>query len=305
MVSSDAMIVVRGSSKIDSAYAGVAHDATPNRYAILHVADNRVVSRTFYPASDRASVERAMETFRGTVYADERDDADLLSLTVPAGAQSIDLNELRRAKSEEEKEALRALTAKTYRELRDKDMSTSRFRGAAKDQGLKCYFESETYRGFTQKRGGFQDELGRCSDLTFVEARTPEWEERLQRAYRGFEAVKAQIRPGAKLADLNRTFLSCMDEAKDRVYGNVVHASGHASHEVDISCEEAREHDWWTIGVAVGDAAAPSETPALLYDTAMAVEHRLRGTGGDKAEGNDEDYGLGNSVDDYFRRMLN
>ena len=64
-----------------------------------------------------------------------------------------------------------------------------------------------------------------------------------------------------------------MDPEKDRVYGNVVHASGHASHEEDISCAQAREHDWWTVGVAVGDAQRPSETPALLYDTAMSVEH--------------------------------
>ena len=44
-----------------------------------------------------------MDTFRGTVYADTREDAGLLDLRVPEGAREVNLGELRRAKSDDEK----------------------------------------------------------------------------------------------------------------------------------------------------------------------------------------------------------
>ena len=76
------------------------------------------------------------------------------------------------------------------------------------------------------------------------------------------------LRPGAKVDDLDRAFMSHMDPDKDVVYGSVVHHTGFESHEDSLPLDRLERYDFLTIGVAVGDG---KET-ALLYRGAEAVD---------------------------------
>jgi hypothetical protein len=269
MSSSPSLIVVRGAYRgTDAAYACTAHDARPGRYVMLEVDEGRVLKRTIVPAADRRVVEDAMRSYRG-VYVDRRTDAGLLPLEAPAHALDADLNALRRAKSDAEIEALCAARDQARDALDAVEAPTaSTFRGAAAQEGYKSSFEVTRAKGFTQYRGGVQDALGRCSDQTRVEARTPAWEARLARAYRGLDAVRGMLRPGVKVDDLDRAFMSHMDPDQDVVYGSVVHHTGFESHEDSLPLDRLERYDFLTLGVAVGDG---KET-ALLYRGAEAVD---------------------------------
>jgi len=252
------LIVVRGAYRgIDPTYACAAHDATPGRYVLLHVRDNAVQSRKIVPASDRAYVESEMDRYRA-VYVDEREDAGLLPLAAPAHAQSADLERMRRAKSDEELEALRGLSALTRRRLDGGDVGSATFRGAAQRENLKSAFEVTKRRGFTQYRGGLQDALGRVTDLTRVEAKTPAWADRLARVHAGLDAVE-------------RGHLDA--SAGDVFYGDVVHHSGFEGYEGDLPLDVVEENDNLVVGVAIGDG---NET-ALVYRSTAEPTYGAQG----------------------------
>ena len=262
------LVVVRGSYRgTDPTYACTAHDTQQGRYLLLEVEGGKVSKRTVVPASDRRGVENAMQSYRGSVYVDKRTDAGLLPLTAPAHAREADLASMRRAKSDEELDALRGLSRDTIHLLNAPKVSASTFRGAAARTGNKSGFEVTRKHGFTQYRGGIMDGKGRVSDLTRVDAHTPEWEARLARVDRGLQAVYRAITPGAKVADLDRIFVENLDSEKDVVYGSVVHHTGFESHEDSLPLHTVDKYDFLTVGAAVGDG---KET-ALIYRNAVAV----------------------------------
>lgn len=270
-MSEPSLIVVRGAYRgTDPTYACTAHDTQKGRYALLEVQDGRVTKRTLVPASDRATVEEAMQQYRG-VTVDAREDAALVrKLNAPAHAVQADeafFAGLRRAKSDEELRALTELHAATRARLDDDYRSTSTFRGAAQKEGNKSAFEVTKARGFTQYRGGMQDAKGRVSDLTRVEAKTPEWEARLARVERGFRAVENKLCVGALAKDLDDAFMAELDQDKDYVYGSVVHHTGFESHETSVPLDRVERYDFLTVGAAVGDG---SET-ALVYRGGRAM----------------------------------
>jgi hypothetical protein len=268
------LIVVRGAYRgIDPTYACAAHDATPGRYVLLHVRDNAVQSRKIVPASDRAYVESEMDRYRA-VYVDEREDAGLLPLAAPAHAQSADLERMRRAKSDEELEALRGLSALTRRRLDGGDVGSATFRGAAQRENLKSAFEVTKRRGFTQYRGGLQDALGRVTDLTRVEAKTPAWADRLARVHAGLDAVERELHVGAAVDTLNDVFRGHLDaSAGDVFYGDVVHHSGFEGYEGDLPLDVVEENDNLVVGVAIGDG---NET-ALVYRSTAEPTYGAQG----------------------------
>ena len=249
-------MVVRGhTQRLDPTYCGVSHDGERKRYVMVEVRDGSVVDRTILPHTERRKVETAMQDFHfrgGDVYMDVRTDRGLLPLTRPSFAQRLDSDELVRAKSDEELVALERLSRDTYKRLYDRNDTTERaFRGAAASPQHASVFRHRRAKGFDEYRGGYRDALGRCSDLTRVEARTPEWSARLDRTYRGLQAVQSMVRPGVAVEDLNRAFLSHMDADRDVVYGDVVHGTGWGSHESHAGTP--RDYDFVTIGAAVGD----------------------------------------------------
>lgn len=262
------LVVVRGARhSVDPTYACMAHDTYRGRYLMLEIENGRVSKRT--TADDRRVVEERMRSgeYRG-VYTDRRADSHLMPLTHPEQSLEADLASFRRAKSDEELEALASLSTATMRNLRADDNTTSKsFRGAAQTEGFKSAFQVTRAKGFVQYRGGLQDTLGRCSDLTRVDARTPEWEARLARAYRGLDAVRERLQVGTSVKELNDVFLSHMDAEKDYVYGDVVHHTGFESHETSVPLDRLEPYDFVTVGAAVGDGA---ET-AVLYRAAQGV----------------------------------
>jgi hypothetical protein len=263
------LIVVRGakSGVADPTYGCIAHDMTSGQYALVEVKNGRVANRTLVPASERHTVEAKMQNYRGTVQVDDRTNSGLLPLSAPSHAQSADLIKMCRAKSDTEIAALRRLATLTRHQLQDDSISTSSFRGAAQKENHKSSFERTQYRGFTVYRGGMQDELGRCSDLTRVEPHTKEWEDRLNRAYRGFDAVRKLLQPGVAVSAINRAFLKEMDSQKDVVFGDVVRHIGQQSHEDHIPCKTLQKHDFLGVGAAIGDG----DEVALVYQSAHAV----------------------------------
>ena len=263
MASDRSLVVVRGSTRaIDPTTACMANSAdVRSRYLLLEMdADGSVVDRQTLPASQRAEVERRMSdaSYRG-VHVDMRTDPSLLKLTPPARAVAADLASYRRAKSDEEMEALVALSKRTH------DMLEGNFRGAAQRDGQRSAFHVTRAKGFTQYRGGLQDAKGRCSDVTRVEPKNAEWEARLERAYRGLDAVDKYLKAGVHRDTLNKLFMAHVNP-EDVVYGDVVWHIGFESHE-QLPCETLQPFDVVNTGVAIGNGF---ET-AVVYRGARAI----------------------------------
>ena len=124
------------------------------------------------------------------------------------------------------------------------------FRGVASEDKLSYSFEKVKNKGFTQYRGGFKDQLGRCSDVSFIVPATEEWKARLARVNDGLDAVEEVLYQGVSASDLDSVFLDHMDESRDKVYGHVVHHMGFKSHE-DYGVDDLREFDFVNVGVVV------------------------------------------------------
>ena len=191
-----------------------------------------MIRRTILPHNARSEVEKYTKenNFKGTVFVDQRKDSNLLPLSVGNHCIKTDVNEYRRAKSDEEADALLNLSRRTLQVLQMADSEKS-FRGAIKHKengipsNLKPAFQRTETKGFIQYRAGLQDEYGRVSDHTRIVPKTPEWADRLDRAYRGLYEVASMAKPGVSVAQLNNTFIKYM-KPTDTVYGNVVRHVG-------------------------------------------------------------------------------
>ena len=134
--SSPSLFVVRGGSRNGrSHHACTAHDTQPGRYLLLEVDGGKVNKRTLVPASDRAAVEATMSNYRGAVYVDKREDTGLLPLTAPQHARKADLAQMRRAKSDEEMDALRGISLQTRDMLSKENLSASTFEAPPNARG--------------------------------------------------------------------------------------------------------------------------------------------------------------------------
>ena len=121
---------------------------------------------------------------------DSRDDKSLLRMPNVPGAETADLDMLIRARSDEELDALNRLSKDTRRLLDNPSVNSSTFRGEAKNMGNLSYFKVHKGTGFVEYRGGMQDRMGRCSDLTRVEPTNDDWKFRGQRVEEGLRAVE-------------------------------------------------------------------------------------------------------------------
>lgn len=294
MSTTESLVVVRGNkTDLDPDYSCVANDGKCNRYALLRFRGSQLYERELYEASERKDLENllAREVHRGTIVeADSRTDCGLLPLTVPehANKSKTVAQQFRRAKSDDEIDALLQLSKLTEERLDNDNVKHLTFRSSAQKHNYRSAFDKQNYKGFVQYRAGFKDELGRCSDLTRVDAKTPKWEERLDRVYRGLYAVQDKMQVGTSVDDLNETFLSHLDPMKDVVYGNVVTHIGQQSAE-QLPLKRLEAYDVLKVGCAVGEVKPqnllskvyrgtiqdPNEMPAgevaLIYQTVKAV----------------------------------
>ena len=273
-------IFIRGSvSNLDPTYACVAHDGNQGKYAMIELTNGRVSDRQVFDQWDVEKMETYMkdDTFRGTIEVDTRKDDDLLPLNVPEGAIPADLDTFRRSKSDAELSVLSELTSATYNLLNQNEEEIGyTFRGISKDVGnLQVAHTTKEGNGFVEHRAGFRDSLGRVSDLTRIIPKTNDWEERLQRAYRGCDAVTRRLKPGVSIGTLNDVFMRYMDPDEDVVYGNIVHHTGFEGYE-RLPLEKVQENDFLTIGTVIGDG----EETAILFRSSVPIvaEKNYRGS---------------------------
>jgi hypothetical protein len=267
------VVIVKGTYRgSDPTFTCLTHSPKEGQYGIIEFEGDALVRRTIVPASCRSQVEAYTvgNKFRGDVYVDDRSDSKLLPLKVGDHCINIDVKQYRRAKSDQEADALLALSNETLRSLQLVD-SKKAFRGTVtgKDlpqRNLKTAFERTEYRGFIQYRAGLQDEDGLVSDHTRIVPKTPEWTARLERAYRGLHDVASQVRPGATVSELNDVFMQHM-KPEDVVYGDVVYHTGYEGHEV-LPLETVQPYDFLTVGTAVSDG---TET-ALLSVSCHSIQ---------------------------------
>ena len=225
------------------------------------------------PYSDRSTVEdyALRNKYRGSVVVDDRPTSDLLPLKKGDHCTSLDFNVFRRQKSDEEIRSLSELYRATRDLLDNKDLNEKTFRGASATLGnVKTGFKRTEYKGFTEYRGGLRDSLGRMTDLTHIVPKTPEWEARMQRAYRGFAEVKRMLKVGQEIETLNKAFMSHMDRNKDIVYGDVVHHTGFEGHEKNIPFRGAEQYDFLKIGACIGSTT--SREVAIVYRGTMGLD---------------------------------
>lgn len=288
-------MVVRGAYRgVDPVFASASHSSKANSYVVVEQENGFTTARTFYGARDRAKLEQKLadDVFRGVeVQADLRENAGLMPLQLPQHARPLDIENTFRAKSDAELEVLEYLNGLACGALETGGKMDRAFRGVASKHGLKYACDTHKAKGFTQYRGGLQDDKLRSSDVSVVVPQTAAWEARLQRVNKGLDAVEAHLYRGADVSSLNELFLAHVNEGKETVYGDVVHGVGFGSHEDYYKLKRLRAYDYVNVGVTVegehgekatlyrggrqpkeyvfdeevyagGDHDAPAETPA-------------------------------------------
>lgn len=253
MLVDNAILAVRGTKMgHDPTFACVCHNSNPRQYGVLRFRGGNVVERILYDASERTKVEHAIDNARKegtTVLLDKRTDKSLLPAFRGSG-ESAPLNEIVRAKSEAEKKSLESLYRRTFDALHvPKSVTSNSFRGSS---SMKSEFRVSEGDGFRQYRGGFQDDLGRFSDMTKVEPLTQEWKERMERVYRGLREVEQAVGPGVKVDTLNKLFRACIDESKEALVGDVVQQTGFRDDSFPRG-GRIEEHDAVKIGGVIRD----------------------------------------------------
>ncbi len=223
----DAILAVRGAKTgQDPTFSCLCHNSNPRQYGLLRFRGGNVVERTLYDVADRAELDRALDEARrggASVFLDTRSEKGLLPSFRGSG-EAAPLDDLMREKSEEEKKGLIQLYRRTFDSLHvPEEVTSSSFRGSS---SMKSNFIVTEGDGFRQFRGGFQDELGRFSDMTKVEPLTQDWKTRMERVYRGLREVEGVLAPGVKVDTLNQLFRACIDESKERLVGDVVQQTG-------------------------------------------------------------------------------
>lgn len=277
MSGDDAIVVVRGKFRgVDPNYACMMHDAKEQRYGMVHFKDGKVSKREILPFSERSKVEDITMNgnFRGTVYVDDRDSKDLLPLKYGDSCRSVDFATFRRAKSDNEKSAIDQLNRYTKNFINSKSVSSDKtFRGAAQSNDVtkdyKTAFEKKEFEGFTQYRGGLRDAMGRTSDLSYIVPKDDAWTRRMERVYKGLDAVKSNLKVGALVTDLNGVFAQHLDAVDDVQLGNVLHQTGFEGIE-DIPFRRVEEHDVVKIGCVIGDATTNEH--AIVFDEVVPMD---------------------------------
>jgi hypothetical protein len=257
-------------SGFDANACCTANRPVENSYVLLTFRGGRLSGREILPSNARLDVESRMASFRGSVYADDRRDANLLPLRPPRGAKPVDFATFRRAKSDEEAVALDNLYRKTEQILRAAD-DTSSFRGAGDSFG-KTAFTKTQFSGFTQYRGGIKDAHGRMSDLTRIEPMTPEWDTRMKRVYRGLDYAKKYVRDGSTIDTVNACVRAFLDPEKDVMYGDAVNHTGFEGHEALIGDRRICKFDYMRTGMMIGDKAT-GEVAAVFRGAAMVGDN--------------------------------
>lgn len=250
------LLIVRGhEQENDECFCSAAHQAFKGGVVALEVRDDHVEKRMIFRGTELHKLDKLMNSnsYKG-IYGDMRDDEGLVQINYPHGTEELDVYALTRAKNDQEIEALERLSRGTFELLHGSTQPAEKtFRGAESVKSYHSAFQETTFRGFTQYRGGLQDELGRCSDLTRVEARTPEWESRLQRTYKGLQKVECMLRPGVQVQELQDAFMSEMDEEKDTVYGPPVHHTDFRGYSMKYDMKTLEPFDFVTVGAHVSD----------------------------------------------------
>lgn len=269
-------VIVRGAkNSVDPTYNCMAHDTSPNNYLALEVQNDRVVNRRLYRAAERGQLEsfvrNAAQNTDVVVECDMRKDKGLLPFTPPPNALSASLATYRRAKSDSEIEHLNALADMTYRQIHSTNKSNE-FRGSSSKVGdnVKAAHAITKTRGFVQYRGGFQMPSGLKTDLTRVEARTADWQSRLDRVNRGLDAVEKELKAGVSVTHLNNVFMDSIDDTEDRVYGNVVFSTGYEGREEGVPLDVLHAYDCVTVGAAVKSIGG--KDVALIYRAVHNIE---------------------------------
>ena len=273
------LYVVRGGvAHTDPTYACVSHNTAPSRFVMIETNDEGNVSkRTIVPSDDIESVENSMNTFRGEVFVDDRTSDDLVPKPHCHRAAPADLDMFRSSKSDEELDKLSKLSKMTRSLVDTPGMSEAIFRGEAKDNDCKAYFKVHKGNGFTEYRGGMQSSEHLCSDLTRIVPKTAEWEQRLERVYRGFDRVEAAIEGGERsVPRLNALFRGCLDLDKDAVTESVLFHTGYESKEVYRKTNELNDYAFVTLGVPVtavsnGVYRGSDRDTALVYRKTIQV----------------------------------
>ena len=265
------VVIVRGQKGyLDPTYACLSHDRNANNYSVLHFEDGHFKGREVVPYERRSYIEKTYtknDSYRGTVYVDQRSDNKLLPLHNGPHCEEADLDYFRRAKSDTEMESLDALY-KRATSLLNADDPESAFRSSS-TQSIKSAIQKNVWDGFVEYRGGCKDSMGRVSDISLIEPRNEEWDDRKQRVYKGMQDVVNNIRAGASKKELNEIFFSHLDPFRDVVYGSVVNHTGFETVE-NIPTDTLELYDYVRVGAPVGDATTGEI--ANFFGTAMAVK---------------------------------
>ena len=271
---STSLIILRGSQEnnIDHVFRCASHTSRPDSYVSVKVDDTtgQVLEKKLYRSSQVEDLEDyANSSFRGTVYVDSRESEDLLPIPNIDTYRAADLETIVRAKSEFETEKLTEVNALTQELLREHKDETS-FRARAEEMGYRASFTVTEGDGFREYRGGLQTNNGLCSDVTVVEAKTQEWEDRLSRAYRGLDRV-AELAQQENVSEeeLQKTMESCMDQHLDRLVSSVAAPIGYQSRETEYRFRGTRAWDVLNIRAAVEDPE--SGEVAIVYRSMVSV----------------------------------
>lgn len=265
------LFVVRGAKDgFDATYACASHNTKPGNYAMIEVDTDagKVTSRRIESSID--TVVKEASTYRG-VYLDERSDKNLVAIPVLPNSQPADLDALRRPKSDEEILALSSLSAKTRSLVGMDSMTEQTFRGEANKLGNRAYFKVHHGKGFTEYRGGMQDDKGRCSDLTHVVAHNSKWKGILSRVNAGLDAVYEEAKEGSSVEGLDAIFRGFLEEG-DKMMSSCVHCTGYESKEKFKSFDKLNAYDFLTFGVAISDG----NDTALVYRATKDVQPERR-----------------------------
>lgn len=240
------LLVVKGGHRYDPTFSCIAHSPKKNHYALLELENGTITKRTLYDESQRTQLERLLSN-ASNVFADMRTDEHLLPFTFPKHAMEIDTMVFRRAKGDDELMSLDAMT-KILKTVRHEPL----FRGTSDDNFKHAFSQFDTEE-FTVKQHGMKDVAGRTIELTVVEPHTDDWNERMERVYKGCDAVASKLRVGASEKNLSQLFSSHMHSSKDRVYGKILHHTGYERWE-PMDIEDVQMYDVVTLCPVVGDA---------------------------------------------------
>ena len=261
------LYVVRGAyNGLDPTFACASNTAERGKYVAIEVDSEAggVTKRTLQ--SDKNAVEDMMQQYRA-VYVDSRTDPHLLSKPHCEHAEAADLDLFRRAKSDDELDQLTELSRSTRELLNNDGIDANTFRGTAYKLGHRAYFSVYRGAGFTEYRGGMQDELGRVSDETKVVPTNEDWRDRMERVNNGLMHVERVAKVGMSTKELDDIFRGYLIPEKDFVKSPCIHSRGYQSIEDLSNFDHLQPYDFVMIGATVSDG----KDDALVYRSTKQI----------------------------------